>query len=340
MNSITNDLPFSIVPWWVATADISDNALRVYVMLARYADGDGAAFPSLGTLAKLLGCSVDKIRRGIHELQAAQIVDIQQRFKEGRQTSNLYVIRRVEPQVGVADLQPSGVADLQGTGVADLQPHELNQKELNQKEKHVVASDNITDEFDDKVVHLTRRFAALVKANGHTLPQQNSNAAKQWLVAMDRLLRLGPSGDGGEPLDFDEIVAVMEWALVESDFWPAVLRSVPKFREKWTTIAGQAKRGSVVRKPDTGHEWLEAWGELGEKIRRVGRYAGRPQLPQLLDEYVNMLGGWGRACGSFDAGSASQRAQFRDWWLSRQEELSGPMLGSADSHLKLASTNS
>ena len=340
MNGITNDLPFSIVPWWVTTADISDNALRVYVLLARYADSDGAAFPSLKTLAKLVGCSVDKVRRGIHELQAAQIIDVHRRFNDGRQTSNLYVVRRVDPGVGVADLPEGGVADLRGGPLADLRPHELDQYELDQKEVKAVEEKPVDQVFDDKVVHLTRRFAVMVRANGHTLPQQNSNAAKQWLVAMDRLLRLGPPGDGGEPVDFDEVSAVMRWALVESDFWPAVIRSVPKFREKWTTIAAQAKRGQVQRKPDTGHEWLEAWGELGEKIRRVGRYAGRPQLPQLLDEYVNVLGGWGRACGSFDAGSTAQRAQFRDWWLSRQSELDGPVLSAGESRLKLVSTNS
>jgi len=101
-----------------------------------------------------------------------------------------------------------------------------------------------TVRFPDEVNKLTREFAQLVLDNGHTLPEKGSSAAGLWLVAMDRLRRLGPKGNGQHPPGDEEIRAVMRWALTESDFWPANIQSVPTFRDKYTRLRAQMARDS------------------------------------------------------------------------------------------------
>lgn len=61
-------------------------------------------------------------------------------------------------------------------------------------------------------------------------------------------------------------------------------------------------------------DWTEAWAELARTVRRHGRYVPRPALPELLDRYVDSLGGWQQTCSTLDPTNATQRAQFRDYW--------------------------
>mgnify|MGYP001945807835 CR=1 FL=1 len=51
--AITADNRFAIIPHWVIYSNISDAALRLYAVMAKYADNaTGKAWPSRGTLAK------------------------------------------------------------------------------------------------------------------------------------------------------------------------------------------------------------------------------------------------------------------------------------------------
>lgn len=107
---------------------------------------------------------------------------------------------------------------------------------------------------------LTRTFATMVKANGHALPTKGSKAAETWLVEMDRLLRIGPPGDTGDarPPDVDEIETVMRWALTVSDFWPANIRSVAKFRNQYTTLRAQMRRVNGTQDLAAGYDAVAA----------------------------------------------------------------------------------
>lgn len=89
-------------------------------------------------------------------------------------------------------------------------------------------------DVDDQARQLTRRFARAVKANGHTVPKQGTQAHRDWLVEMDRLLRLGPPG-GDSPTPPDEIAVVIDWATTD-DFERANVLSVPKFRKRYTQL--------------------------------------------------------------------------------------------------------
>lgn len=96
MGSITTDIRFSIVPEQVLDADISDRAVRIYALLARYADNDtGKCFPSRETLAKRAKCHVRSVGRAIDELIEIGAVEKNHRKDGNGFTSNLYVVKKV-----------------------------------------------------------------------------------------------------------------------------------------------------------------------------------------------------------------------------------------------------
>lgn len=88
--------PFALVPEWVLDDDISDRALRLYCVLARYADRQGVSWPSRRTLASRLRCSVDSVDRAVKELVIAQALDVAGQFTaDGDQGPNNYRVLRV-----------------------------------------------------------------------------------------------------------------------------------------------------------------------------------------------------------------------------------------------------
>ena len=77
---LTAELRFSIIPEWVTYADISDKALRLYSVLARFADNQThEAFPSRETLAQKMNCSTSSVDRATEELMNIGAVTKRQR---------------------------------------------------------------------------------------------------------------------------------------------------------------------------------------------------------------------------------------------------------------------
>lgn len=67
--SIRLERRFAIIDEWLLDLDISDRAVRLYAVLARYADSEThKAYPSRGTLAERLRCSKASIDRAAQEL--------------------------------------------------------------------------------------------------------------------------------------------------------------------------------------------------------------------------------------------------------------------------------
>jgi hypothetical protein len=116
---ITADLKFSIIPEWLLDSGCSDKALRLYAVLARYADNDNlTAYPGRGTLAKRMGCHRATVDRAVEELIGLGAVTKRVRVKDGKYQSSLYTIRRVAPSntdaaTPVAPMQPPPVAPMQ-----------------------------------------------------------------------------------------------------------------------------------------------------------------------------------------------------------------------------------
>lgn len=95
-DDVTADLKFAIIPEWLLDSGCSDKAVRLYAVLARYADNnDLTAYPGRATLAKRMGCHRASIDRTVEELEQLGAVTKQQRVKDGRFTSSLYTIHRI-----------------------------------------------------------------------------------------------------------------------------------------------------------------------------------------------------------------------------------------------------
>lgn len=98
-DTINTDLPFSFVPHWVTDSDISDRALRLYSVLAKFADSKtGQAFPGRTRLSRELKCSPKSVDRAVKELENIGAVRKTQRVKDGRYQSSLYTVVRVDPK--------------------------------------------------------------------------------------------------------------------------------------------------------------------------------------------------------------------------------------------------
>ena len=135
-HTINTDIRFSIVPEWVLDADISDKAVRLYTILARYADNETLqAFPSRETLAERARCHVKSIDRAIQELaELGAIVKTHRKAGNGFQ-SNVYTLLRVGTQMspgrdtgdeGVGTpVSPPRDTSVSLTRTTELEPEEL-----------------------------------------------------------------------------------------------------------------------------------------------------------------------------------------------------------------------
>ena len=110
-SQVTSDVRFSIVPEWLLDADITDRAVRVYAILARYADNETMqAFPSRETLAKRANCHWRSIDRAIDELVELGAITKHHRKLGETYQSNVYTLRRVlTAQSGGTDTRVRGV---------------------------------------------------------------------------------------------------------------------------------------------------------------------------------------------------------------------------------------
>jgi hypothetical protein len=72
---------------------IHAHGLAVYMALAAHAGPGGQAFPSVATLARLIGAKEDTTRRALHALKDAGLIAIEARYTvQGGQTSNIYTL--------------------------------------------------------------------------------------------------------------------------------------------------------------------------------------------------------------------------------------------------------
>ena len=89
------DHPFAIVPARMLN-EVKASSVVVYAVLAEHANADQESWPSIGRIAKRAGLTDGTVRAACKELEAAGWLTVRGRATdEGRQTSNLYKIRRV-----------------------------------------------------------------------------------------------------------------------------------------------------------------------------------------------------------------------------------------------------
>ena len=95
-NTLEHEIRFSIMPEWILTANISDKAVRLYGVLARFADNQThEAFPSRETLAERMGCSAKSVDRA-----AVELIELGAMTKRQRHNSSLVYTLMMSPGVG------------------------------------------------------------------------------------------------------------------------------------------------------------------------------------------------------------------------------------------------
>ena len=241
---------FAVVPKWAnRDSNISDGAFRVYVELCGYADQDGMCFPSMSTLAADLGCSRETVKRSVRELERCGVLSREQRFEDGRQTSNVYLVKRFSGQVGGSDLTRGSGSDLTRGSGSDLTHQELYQLELEQKK---VSTDVQTSskKVSKEAERLAKMFATELYRNGFTVPEKGTANHKKWLVEFDRLLRIGPPG-ANSPVPASEVERVIRFATSDS-FWAGNVLSAAKFRKHYPRLRFQSGVGGRVGSVGTG----------------------------------------------------------------------------------------
>jgi len=98
MEEITTDLRFSMIPHWILDSGLSHAAIRLYAILAKFADSQtGQAFPGRTRLSKELGCGLKTVDRCVAELVEFGAVRKTQRVSDGHYQSSLYTVMRVKP---------------------------------------------------------------------------------------------------------------------------------------------------------------------------------------------------------------------------------------------------
>lgn len=117
------------MPEWILDAEISDRALRLYGILARYADEDGRCTPARSTIAKRLRCSTDSVDRAKAELMDLGALEVKRRTDDaGDPTSNEYLLR-VVPLEGS---RTAAATPPQGSGHGSRTAAAQNENQLNE----------------------------------------------------------------------------------------------------------------------------------------------------------------------------------------------------------------
>jgi hypothetical protein len=125
--SIRLERRFAIIDEWLLDLDISDRAVRLYAVLARYADSEThKAYPSRDTLAERLRCSTKSVDRAAQELVESGAMTKQHRHN----SSIVYTLRVVQ---GGGHHSPGGSSRVSrgvDTGVELTRTTELEPTEL------------------------------------------------------------------------------------------------------------------------------------------------------------------------------------------------------------------
>jgi transposase-like protein len=128
--------------FWIESAVVehlykaSPAAWVVYLVICKYArNTTQESYPSIQTMADLIGCSPNTVRKGVRELEQSKLISVRQTGKPGRE-HNVY---RLLPAAKIRRSTPSGIegAGSKFEGAPSKSAHELEEvelEELNEKE--------------------------------------------------------------------------------------------------------------------------------------------------------------------------------------------------------------
>ena len=238
-DELNTEIRFSIIPEWVTYSQVSDKAVRLYSVLARYADNHThEAFPSRETLAEKMGCSAKSIDRASQELIRVGAITKRQRHNSSL-VYTLRVSKGVDTSVqgGWSPLSRGVDTDVHLTRTTELEP------------------DNYIEKKSKKATSIADPFALED-------------------IVVDALRKKHPSLDIGEQIDAFVDFHTAKGSVFKS--WDAAFRTwcrnAVKFAEPRTVIHKQAlkpaaevptERGWVENLHDIGEHWECRPGEFG-----------------------------------------------------------------------------
>lgn len=227
----TDTGPFAIIPEWLLDADVSDRAIRLYAILARYADHNGEAFPSRKKLAERLKCSVDSVDRAKEELIRVKALIVEARHgEEGGQRSNLYIVARLRPGGRRAAATPLG------TGAAHNENHVERESPSDSQASSESRKRNLVWEALDEVFH-------------PATPSERSNVGKT-----EREIRAAMK-------NADDAAIADEIRRRVAAYWPGLTKTPSALRQHWSELGRRADAAASSDKPPGGvitREWMFA----------------------------------------------------------------------------------
>lgn len=104
---ITPDFRFAMIPEWLLDSDVSAQAVRLFAVMARYADKDSdQACRSRATLAKRARCSAATVDRALRELRSVGAVSWEQRQDERGQAPSEFRLHFLRTPLIAGDNHP------------------------------------------------------------------------------------------------------------------------------------------------------------------------------------------------------------------------------------------
>lgn len=114
--------------------DLTTTDKAIYAVLCSFVNvNDRSGRPAVGTIAKASGCSKNTVRTALKNLTAKGVIEREERFYDGRQTSCVYTVVGTQSQGG-SNIEGGRVQYLKGggskSGRAELEPKELEPKDI------------------------------------------------------------------------------------------------------------------------------------------------------------------------------------------------------------------
>lgn len=233
---------------WAWTQECPNATSKLVLLaLADKANEDGECWPGMDTVARMAGVSSRQVSTHLARLEEAGLI-VRKRRRSALGHLGRYVFHLclttgsalpVDQRKSTSGSTPPVEADRQwkpdvattgspaSSSTGSLLPDKKHPPRSNPQVNP--SSDVPSDpEVSDEARDLTRQLAMRLKANGFKVPARGRKAHREWLLAMDRLLRI----DGA---DAAEVARVIGWA-TEDLFWRANIQSAPKFREKYPQL--------------------------------------------------------------------------------------------------------
>lgn len=152
--------PFAQIPEWLIDSDVSDRAIRAFLVLHRHANKEGYAFPGRAAIAERLGCSPASLDRALNELREVGAIVSRQRKDGNAVIGNDYWLWPAHPSSPVRSpsLTPEATPSLTHAPGATSPTRQQEEREPSNESQKTSGASGAVEEV----------FAAFQEATGKT----------------------------------------------------------------------------------------------------------------------------------------------------------------------------